>query len=142
MIEQIKTRILKKTNELDISDTRVNEIIKLLESRIDQKLIRSFFVSNSTESYGKDLVDVPIQICILTPRFLFELSFGENRLKYDYTRLVDLGIPEIEIKNDKVKLEFAMRIPNRIAKIITYNKNEFGDLLAFADTYIKLYFFE
>ena len=142
MIEKLTKDIFNATKKMeDISNNRIKDIIDFIKNKVNVKEIKSIFVTNTQDSYPdvEDAKNTPVQIDILTDRFLFELEFAENTIRYDYTILKDVGIPSIEIRDNKVKFEFSLRgMPYQTVRIATYDPNKFDELLSFINAIEKL----
>ncbi|KHO48445.1 MAG: hypothetical protein QT00_C0001G0463 [archaeon GW2011_AR5] len=136
MLDKIRQKLISKIN-FTITEQRINEIMETIKSKVDENKIINFFISYTNENYGA-WSDTPIQIDIITTKFLIELKVGSDALRYDYTPLSDLGTPIVERKPTNVKVTFVMKIPN-LTTVISTNKNEeFLDLLNFVESYVTL----
>lgn len=143
MSDNIETEIYTEAKKNLISTYRIEEIYKLINYQIDREKI-CYFVTKTTDSYKLqldiELKNLPVQVDILTNKYLFELWFGEDDVKFDKTDINLLGIPEIIHTKNIVQLTFGMVTPNRMTRIVTLNKDKIRDLYVFFNAYTKLIF--
>jgi len=141
MFDKLNKLIVENIEKKEgISLSRVNQMLGLIKEKLGTCKILAVFVTNTADGYGSDIMDMPVQIDILTDKFLFELWFGMDAYKYDYTLIGLIGVPELTVKKSNVGIRFPIRGSSYArTAIVTYESKYFRDLCLFHDEIVSLF---